>query len=179
MRSGKVAIDGRVARGATGRVTGIAVYGERLHRFSAPIGSDGSFRVRKPLPGAEDTSAAWIALIYRGDSRFGKQWVILQAAPRPSRFRLERAGRSSSLTRSDTVSGTVNPEAQGSVVLALFYRTQSGRARQKMTRARISDGAFSGTLRVPEGARRPVVHAVFPGDPDRGIGGGSATLVAD
>ena len=181
MTRGHVTIDGRVAQGATGRVTGMAVYGERLHRFSAPIGGDGRFRVRKPLPGAEDTSAAWIALIYRGDSRFQKQWVILQAAPRPSRFRLERAGRSSSLslTRSGTVSGTVNPEAQGSVVLALFYRTRSGHARQRMTRARISDGAFSGTLRVPERARRPVVHAVFPGDPDRSIGGGSATLIAD
>ena len=36
MTRGHVTIDGRVAQGATGRVTGMAVYGERLHRFSAP-----------------------------------------------------------------------------------------------------------------------------------------------
>jgi hypothetical protein len=176
IREGRLVIDGRVARGATGIVRGVAAYGALTYPFTARIASDGKIRVRKQLPGGTDTSFGWIGLVYKRTARFHGQWVILQAAARSARLKVKPDVSASSVAQSHVVRGSVAPEARGSVLLALAYRTADGIARLSTARSRIHSGEFERSLKVPSGARDPIVYAIFPGDPERGIGGSSRTL---
>ena len=173
IRQGRLVVDAGVARGATGSISGVAAYDGVKHYFTARIGSDGKIHIREALPDGEDTKNAWVGLAYRRNAQFYGQWVTLQAAPRSARLRVTREARATSVARTQVVSGTVASDATGSVVVALSYRGERGAGHLVVRRSRISAGEFSRAFNVPAGARDVILYAVFPGDPERRIGGAS------
>ncbi|MGH2836809.1 MAG: cellulase family glycosylhydrolase [Thermoleophilaceae bacterium] len=176
LRDGLLALDARVARGATGTVYGVVSLDGRRLNFAAPVDSQGRIRVRQPLPRGENPSTAWVGLLYGGNARFHRQWVVLRAAPRAARLRVQHEAAASGAERAWNVGGSVVSEARGSVVLVLGYRTAHGGVRSVTRRARIRGGRFHKSLRLPAGARDGMVSLLYAGDPSRGIGGGSATF---
>jgi polysaccharide biosynthesis protein PslG len=168
---GELVVDGRVARGATGRVSVVTVYDGLQRAFRTRVRADGTIRIRRRLQGGARTLLASVALVYEAPERFHRQWVVLQAAARGPRLRLRRDG-----SRPAAISGTLVPNARGSVVLGLYYRASDGRARAKLSRSRIRRGTFRHLLAIPHGARDATLYVVYTGDPERGIGGSSATL---
>jgi hypothetical protein len=165
IRRGRLAISGRLARGATGKVRGFAHYGQGPRRFQAHIDHSGKLRVEKRLRGAREISSARIVLVYAGNRHFKKQRITLKAARRGAGMQVE--------TGPESVSGTIDSRARGPVVFRLSYRTDEGKVRVTM-RTKISGGAFSRRLSLPSDARNAVVEVVYAGDPERGIAGASA-----
>ena len=176
IRNGRLAIAGRLARGTTGKVRGFANYGRGTRRFQAHIDDSGKIRVDKRLRGAGDVSSARVTLVYAGNRRYQAQRVTLKAARHSARLRVRKVVADASASQAATVSGTLAPRARGSVMLRLSYRTADGELRTKAARSKIRNGAFNRSLRLPSGARRSVLRVIFAGDPQRGIGGASATL---
>jgi hypothetical protein len=177
IRRGRLIVDARVAPGVTGTVTGVTAYNGLRHSFTAPISGAGKIRIREALPLGHGARIAWVGLSYRRTAQFYGQWVVLQAAPRDARLRLTRHARATAFGASQTVRGTVAPDARGSVVVGLTYRTARGAGRLVIRRTRIRSGEFARSFRIPAGAHDAILYAVFPGDADRGIGGGSRILV--
>ena len=168
---GELVVDGRVARGATGRVSVATVYDGVQHAFRTRVGDDGTITIRRRLPDGARTTMASVALAYEGSERFQRQWVVLQAAARAPRLRLRREG-----SQSTAITGTLVANARGMVVLGLYYRGTDGNTRTKLSRTRIRRGTFRHSLAVPHGARDATLYVVYTGDPERGIGGSSAAL---
>lgn len=168
---GELVIDGRVARGATGKVSVAAVYDGVQEEFETRIRRDSTIKVRRPVPDGDSTGMASVALLYGGTERFNRQWVVLHAAARAPRLRLRRDD-----SRSAAISGTLVSNARGSVVLGLSYRGADGKARATLRKTKIRRGRFRRSLAVPDGARNATLYVVYTGDPARGIGGSSATL---
>lgn len=177
--NGELVLDGRVARGVAGTVRGVAAYGGFRHQFVTPIDSNGRLRVREQLPNGADTSMAWVALVYAGTQQVRGQWVVLQAAEHAPRLRVQREADTSSVGPSQTVQGSVVPGARGSVTLAVFYRSADGSMRTRSARGKIRRGSFRRSVKLPAGARDPILNVVYAGDPARGIGGSSRVLALD
>ena len=176
IRDGRLILDARVARGATGVIRGVTAYEGTTHNFTARIGRTGKIRVREPLPNGADAWSGWVGLVYGRNAEFHGQWVILQAASRSSQLKLTPDARTTSTGHTRTVHGTVAPDAHGSVVLGLSYRTANGTPRLVTQRSKIIGGEFRRSIRLPAGATEAILYAVFPGDAARGIGGGSKIL---
>ena len=173
---GALLIDGRVARDAAGTVSVVAAYDGLQHSFTAPVRDGGRIQIRRRLPGGAATVLASVALVYGATERFHRQWVVLGAAARGARLRLEHDTEAGDASRSRTITGTLVPDARGSVVLAVSYRDVDGKARSTLKRTRIRGGRFRRSLRIPRAARAATLYVVYAGDPERAIGGSSAAF---
>jgi hypothetical protein len=174
VRRGELSIAGRLARGISGKVHGVARYRGGERHFATRVSSTGKLSVKKRLFGGSDARTARVTLTYGGSKYFSKQRVRLKAAQRSARLQISTAGALASSTQSE-VSGSVVRKARGSVTLQLTYRTAAGRATSKM-RAKVRRGQFRHALALPADAQDPVLRAVFPGDGPRGIAGQSTAL---
>ncbi len=174
VRHGELSIAGRLARGISGKVHGVARYRGGERHFATRVSSTGKLNLKKRLFGAKDARTARVTLRYGGSKLFSKQRVTLKAAQRSARLQISAPDVLASSTESE-VSGSVVRKARGSVTLQLTYRTAGGRATSKM-RAKVRDGQFRHALALPADAQDPVLRAVFPGDGPRGIAGQSTAL---
>jgi hypothetical protein len=171
---GRLVIDGRVARGASGLVSGRARYGGRSERFSARLDRRGRIQVRKRLPGVGRHAAARVRMVYRGDARYGKQRLAFYAAARSAQLRVRPdVASTSSTAQRATVTGTIARQAHGSLRVKLSYRTAEGQTRSVSGRARIRHGGFRHSLALPASASSATLHVVFRGDKEHGIAGAS------
>ena len=174
IRDGELLIAGRVARGAAGRVSGLARYGHHTKRFSSRIDGRGKIEIRKRLPGVRRRGTARVRMVYRGNAGYQKQEVVFYAAARSARLRVQPAiARSSSEHQRATVTGTVAQKARGSLRVRVSYRTEDGRTHTRTGRARIRRGGFRHSLSLPASASTAVLQVIFRGDRERGIGGAS------
>ncbi|MFL6039652.1 MAG: glycosyl hydrolase, partial [Gaiellaceae bacterium] len=176
IRDGKLVLDARVARGATGSVRGTIAYQGIKHAFVARPDADGKIRMRELLPDGADAWAGWVALVYGRDADFQRQWVILQASRRSPKLRLGGDARTTAVGRIRSIAGTVADEAKGAVIFGLTYRMPNGSGHVVTRRRKIRDGKFGCAFRLPVDARDALVYVVFPGDAARGISGGSRVV---
>ena len=174
IRHGRLLIAGRVARGATGRISGRARYGGRTERFTTRIGGRGGIDIRKRLPGVRRRGAARVRMVYRGNGRFHKNRVVVAAAARSARLRVRPdIAQPSSSTQRAAITGTIAPRARGSLNVKVTYETADGSTRTETGRARIRQGGFRHSLALPDAASAAVLQVVYRGDRKRGIGGAS------
>jgi hypothetical protein len=174
IRQGRLLIRGRMARGATGRVTGVAHYSRRSEHFAARIDRRGRIEVSKRLPGMSRRGAARVRLVYRGNYRYLEQRVAFYAGTRSARLRVRPAiAQASSSMQHATVTGTVARSARGSLRVKVTYDTANGGTRVLRDRARIRNGDFRSSLSLPASASSAVLQVTYRGDRERGIGGAS------
>jgi hypothetical protein len=175
--SGRLLVDARVSRAAPGGVWVSVSFGDESRRFAVPVGPRGTITVRRRLRAGSPVSRALVTLVYPGNSAFHHQWVILHAAERAARMRVRPTATVTTTESGYAVHGTLAPDARGSVVCVVSYRTRSGRTRTRVTRAQIQEGMFDASFAVPDNARAATLNIVFLGNPNRGIGGSSTTRV--
>ena len=78
IRRGRLAIAGRLARGITGTVHGVARYRGGERRFATRVDHTGRISIHKRLPGAKEAQTARVTLVYGGSALFQKQRVTLK-----------------------------------------------------------------------------------------------------
>ena len=177
IRGGRLAVRGRLARGARGKVRGFAQYGDGKQRFETRISRTGRIRVRKSLPGAKRASTARVTLVYGGRRGFRSQRVTLKAARHGAQLRVRKtlADANGSASRA-TVRGTIARQARGAVLLKLSFRAADGETRQISRWAKIRGGEFGRSFWLPNGASDALVHVDYDGDRHHAIGGATSTL---
>jgi hypothetical protein len=78
IRGGRLAIAGRLARGSTGKVRGVARYRGGERRFATRVDPMGRISIHKRLPGGKEAQTARVKLVYGGSGLFRKQRVTLR-----------------------------------------------------------------------------------------------------
>jgi len=79
IRRGRLAIAGRLARGSTGKVHGVARYRGGERRFATRVDHRGRISIDKRLPGGKEAQTAHVTLVYGGSPLFQRQRVTLKA----------------------------------------------------------------------------------------------------
>ncbi len=79
IRRGRLAIAGRLARGTTGTVHGVARYRGGKRSFATHVDHTGRISIHERLPGGKEAQTARVTLVYGGSGLFRKQRVTLKA----------------------------------------------------------------------------------------------------